>query len=179
MVNGRDKWLNPSAALTRFNPPEGAVTAIQAAERKQRSRYGFLVSDIGLLIHQDTTSEVIEQIPVYPIPHMPSWLPGLINLRGNLIPVFDLKLFLGLEQHDEQQKQWLLILGTDDQAVSLFCDGLPRIVDTTHPLGRLPPLPTALRPHAVRAYAYEGIIWSEFDHEHFFKSASAQIASTA
>ena len=177
MVNGRDKWLNPSAALTRFNPPEGTVTAIQAAERKQRARYGFQVSDIGLLIHQDTTSEVIEQIPVYPIPHMPYWLPGLINLRGNLIPVFDLKLFLGLE-HDSQQKQWLLILGADDHAVSLFCDGLPKMVDTTRPLERLPPLPMALRPHIVRAYAYEGIIWSELDHEHFFHSVAAQITST-
>lgn len=178
MVNGRDKWLDPSAALTRFNPPEGAVTAIQSAERKQRARYGFLVGDIGLLIHQDTTSEVIEQIPIYPIPHMPYWLPGLINLRGNLIPVFNLKLYLGL-QHDEQQKQWLLILGADDHAVSLFCDGLPKTVDTNNPLERLPPLPTALRPHVARTYAYEGTIWSEFDHEHFFKSVSAQIASTA
>ncbi|MEZ5582094.1 MAG: chemotaxis protein CheW [Candidatus Competibacteraceae bacterium] len=164
--------------MTRFNPPEGAVTAIEATGRKQRARYGFQVGDIGLLINQDTTSEVIEQIPVYPIPHMPYWLPGLINLRGNLIPVFDLKQFLGLE-HDSQQKQWLLILGADDQAVSLFSDGLPRVVDIAHPLERLPPLPMALRPHIVRAYAYEGIIWSEFNHEHFFRALAAQITSTA
>jgi twitching motility protein PilI len=178
MVNGREKWLTPSAALTRFNPPQGVVTAIQTAQRKQRSRYGFRVGDIGLLIHQDTTSEVIEKIPIYSIPHMPYWVPGLINLRGNLLPVFNLKLFLGLEQ-DSQEKQWLLILGAGERAISVFSDGLPRIVDTSHPLERVPPLPMALRPHISRAYAEEGTIWSEFDHERFFQSVAAQIATKA
>ncbi|NJN45178.1 MAG: chemotaxis protein CheW [Candidatus Competibacteraceae bacterium] len=178
MVNGRDNWLNPSAALTRFNPPEGAVTTIQAAERRQRARYGFQVGDIGLLINQDTTSEIIEEVPIYPIPHMPRWLPGLINLRGNLLPVFNLKQFFGLGQ-DSLEKQWLLILGAGEQAVCLFADGLPRVVATTHPLERVPPLPVALRPHVSKTYAYEGIVWSEFDHERFFSSVTAQIASTA
>jgi len=175
MVNSREKLLSPSAALNRFSPSEGAVTGIQPYERRQRTRYGMLIGDIGLLIDQATTCEIIEQTPIYPLPHMPHWQRGLINLRGNLVPVFDLKSLMELDQ-ESSEKQWLLVLDRGEMAVGLFGDGLPRPVATTRPMDRLPPLPSVLRPHISQAFTFEGFVWLAFDHRSFFQSLATRIS---
>lgn len=169
------RWLNPSAALNRFKPPRGATTGIAPIER-QRARYGFQVGGIGLLIGQDTVSEVVEQTAVYPLPNTPSWLVGLVNLRGNLVPVFDVKQFLELEDGNNQDKRRLLILDRGEKAVAVLIDGLPQPAVTRHILSRLPPLPAALRIHVAKAYAQDDLIWLEFDHQNFFQTLGGQVS---
>jgi twitching motility protein PilI len=163
------RWLSPSAALNRFKPPRGIATGIAPVER-QRARYGFQIGDIGLLIGQDTSSEVLERAPVYPLPKAPTWLLGLVNLRGNLVPVFDVKPLLELEGDDAQDKRRLLILGGGDKAVGIMIDGLPQLAATNNALSRLPPLPAALRPYVAKAYVRDNAVWLEFDHYGFFGS---------
>lgn len=172
------RWLNPSAALDRFKPPPGMVTGAAPVER-QRARYGFRLGAIGLLIGQDTVSEVLEQTPVYPLPNTPSWVLGLVNLRGNLAPVFDVKRFLELEDDDDREKRRLLILDQGDKAVGILIDGLPRLAFISRALSRLPPLPVALQAHVAKAYMQEDVVWLEFDHQGFFKALVGDIAGTA
>ena len=169
------RWLNPSAALNRFKPPRGAVTGVAPAERR-RARYGFRVGGIGLLVGQDTVSEVLEQAPVYPLPNTPSWVLGLVNLRGNLAPVFDVKRFLELEDDNAQEKRRLLILDQGDKAVGVLIDGLPQTALTSHALSRLPPLPAALQAHVAKAYVQDDLVWLEFDHRSFFQTLGGQVA---
>lgn len=169
------RWLNPSMALNRFKPPRGATTGITPIER-QRTRYGFRVGSIGLLVGQDTVSEVVEQTAVYPLPNTPSWLVGLANLRGNLVPVFDVKQFLELEDGNNQGKRRLLILDRGDKTVGVLIDGLPQTAVTRHVLSRLPPLPATLRTHVAKAYAHDDLIWLEFDHQSFFRALGGHMA---
>lgn len=171
------RWLEPSAALNRFKPPPGAVGGLAATEH-QRARYAFKIGDIGLLIDQDTTSEVLEQWVVYPLPNMPPWFPGLINLRGNLAPVFDVKQFLQLDK-DVQEKRWLLILDEGEGAVGLFIDNLPQLALTRQALSRLPPLPATLRAHVAKGYRQNDQVWLEFDHRGFFRTLGGQVAGVA
>ncbi len=169
------RWLNPSAALNRFKPPQGMTTGIVLAER-QRARYGFRVGDIGLLVGLNTVSEVLEKASIFPLPNTPPWLLGLVNLRGNLVPVFDVRLFLELKADQGQEKRWLMVLDQGDRAVGLLIDGLPQTASTQQVLSRLPPLPTALRAYASKAYAQEGGVWLEFDHQGFFQALGGRMA---
>ncbi|MFO1372410.1 MAG: chemotaxis protein CheW [Candidatus Competibacteraceae bacterium] len=173
----RGQWLSPSAALQRFQPPAvlsmgSRVTATQA----QQTRYGFRVGNLGLLIGPTTMSEVMEPLPVYPIPLTPPWLLGLVNLRGNLVPLFELKQLLELTG-EPRGKPMLLVLDRGEYAVGMLIDGLPQIPALDRPLSRLPPLPTVLQPHAVRAYIHAGTVWVEFDHQGFFQAAAARLAT--
>jgi twitching motility protein PilI len=173
-------WLNPSAALSRFKPPRGVATGIKTVGR-ERVRYGFRVGSIGMLIDQDTVSEIMEQIPIYPLPNTPPWMLGLVNLRGNLAPVFDLKQVLELEDGRQDGRPWerrLLILDRGDKAVGILIDGLPQTAVTSHALSRLPPLPPVLQTHVAKAYAQADLVWLEFDHQSFFRSLSRRMAGT-
>ncbi len=172
------RWLNPSAALGRFKPPHGVTTGIAPAE-SQRPRYGFRIGDIGLLIGQDTASEVLEQTTVYPLPNTPSWILGLVNLRGNLAPVFDVKQFLELEEGATQEKRRLLILDQGEKAAGILIDGLPQMVLINHTLPRLPPMPATLQAHIAKAYRQEDIVWLEFDHQGFFRMLGGYVAGAA
>ncbi|HRD49402.1 MAG: chemotaxis protein CheW [Candidatus Competibacter sp.] len=169
------RWLSPSAALNRFKPPRGMAIGVAPAER-QRARYGFRIGGVGLLIGQDTSSEVLERAPVYPLPKAPAWLLGLVNLRGNLVPVFNVKPLLELEDGDAPDKSRLLILGGGDKAVGILIDGLPQLAATSNALPRLPPLPVALRPYVTKAYMRDNTVWLEFDHYGFFEALGGRMA---
>jgi twitching motility protein PilI len=170
------RWLSPSAALNRFKPPHGIVTGIAPAERQRRARYGFRIGSIGLLIGQDTSSEVLEQTSIYPLPNAPVWLLGLVNLRGNLVSVFDVKPLLELDAGAAQDKRRLLILGRGDKAVGIMIDGLPQLAATSNSLSRLPPLPVALRSYIAKAYVQDKAVWLEFDHHSFFGALGGRMA---
>ncbi len=163
------RWLSPGAALSRFKAPRGMATGIAPVERR-RERYGFLIGDMHFLIAQGTASEVLDQTAVYPLPNTPPWLMGLINLRGNLVPVFDARPFLDLTENVGQRKRWLLILDRGDKAGGLFIDGPPQATTPGQALSRLPPLPEVLRPHVGKAYVRDDVVWLEFDHKNFFQS---------
>ena len=105
-----------------------------------------------------------------PLPNTPVWLLGLINLRGNLTPIFDIKDFLQLENQDTSEKRRLLILDQAEKAVGILIDGLPHTAMTQHVLTRLPPLPAVLEPYVAKAYAQDAMIWLEFDHQGFFQT---------
>lgn len=173
------RWLTPSGALNRFKPPRGIMTGIAAPTEWQRTRYGFRIGDIGLLIGQDTSSELLDRITIYPLPKAPIWLLGLVNLRGNLLPAFDMRPILDLEDSKASDQRHLLILGRGDKAIGIMIDGLPQLADTRHTISRLPPLPEALRPHIAKAYMQNNTIWLEFDHGGFFWALSVPTTETA
>ncbi|MEH6872894.1 MAG: chemotaxis protein CheW [Candidatus Competibacter sp.] len=168
------RWLEPSTALNRFKPPPGIMGGLAATERR-RARYGFWIGDFGLLIDQDTTSEVLERWVIYPLPNVPAWFLGLINLRGNLVPIFDVKQFLQLEE-GTREKRWLLILDQGEGTVGFFIDGLPQPVSTHQALPRLPPLPAVLRAHIAGGYTQDDQTWLGFEHRSFFRVLGGQVA---
>ena len=65
--------------------------------------------------------------------YVPNTLPfvlGVYNLRGEIIPILDLRLFFNVEVHDQQDKklQNLLILTLDDQTFGLVVDKIDKVV---------------------------------------------------
>ena len=68
--------------------------------------------DYGLDIRYVT--EIIINPPVTPLPLMPSYITGIINLRGQIIPIVNIRLFMGKEA----------IRGSDDCVVILNIDNI-------------------------------------------------------
>lgn len=165
--------LAPSEALTRFAPPTGALLGPVQLREEQTARYGFRVSSLGFLIKPGTGSEVVEARGIAPLPNAPHWLAGVMNLRGNPVPVFDLCSALELARNDESQKSMVLVLDKGEHAAGLLIDGLPRVV----PQGKAiePPggLPTRLVAFTAQAVATRDAIWLEFDHVGFLTSLAA------
>ena len=77
-----------------------------------------LVSSFGEVV------EILSMPPVTPVPGAQSWLLGIGNLRGNLFPVVDLKLFLEGERTVLHEGQRVLVMRQQGGDVALTIDEL-------------------------------------------------------
>jgi twitching motility protein PilI len=167
------EWMLPSAALDRFEPPADMVLA--AAVKKEAGRYGFKIGTLGLLIQLGSGSEVMQMPTLWTLPGAPPWLLGLINLRGNLVPVFELRQLLGLPQRAGGDKPMVMVFDQGDKAVGIVIDDFPKPLSALKPLPNLPQLPTALNGHVHTGYVKDEMIWLEFDHNSFFEEMARNV----
>ncbi len=175
---GPDTWLEPEQALTRFKRPDISVLGLEdSSDKAVQTRFGFKLENIGILISERTLSEVMKSFQVYPIPNTQPWMQGLTNLRGNLIPVYDLALLLGLTTEPMEHNN-LLILEKGEDSIGVLIDNLPRSRDISqwHSLMHSPRLPAGLTDYLIEVYAVDEVIWISFDHKGFFESLKPDIA---
>ncbi len=57
--------------------------------------------------------EIIGIVPIRPVPQTPSYIRGVINLRGKVIPVMDLRLRFGMEEHAYTDRTCIIVLEHD------------------------------------------------------------------
>lgn len=166
-------FMSPLQALNRFADLPHITTASepQFDNTTGRMSYGFRLANLGFVISAETNSEVMEPLPIFPLPNTPSWFLGLSNLRGNIVPVYNLEKAFDIHA-DEEGKRYLMVLGKNDQAVGVMISGLPQplILDEAHVMTDQPPLPKSLREFATKTYMIDQQPWIEFDHRDFFQA---------
>jgi len=165
------QWDDPVAAPNRFLASAEEEPRPVRVPRTRSIRYGFKVGSMRLLIPADKVSEVTDTSPICALPTSEDWLLGMINLRGNLVPIFDLHRLFGEEQHSDVKSR-LLTIDRGAGAVGMRIDGTPQAVDTLNRAERPPSLPKILEDVCEYAYIDCDSIWLEFDAETFFSSVS-------
>lgn len=68
-------------------------------------------------------------VAVTSLPDAPAWLSGVINLRGRLVPVVDLRLRLGVGAPAVDLSTPIVIASHGDGVVGLIVDAVSGIVD--------------------------------------------------
>ena len=167
-----NKWLHPTQALQRqFSVTETTTATTENKVSETVRRLGFKIGDIGLLIGDNTISELTDILPICRIPNTPVHLLGLVNLRGNLTPVFDLHHLLNVTQQ-QKTKQMLLVLGRGEKAAGLLIDDLPahQILLRQEKLESLPQLTEVIKPFISGGYKQQNNMWLNFDYQSFFQS---------
>jgi purine-binding chemotaxis protein CheW len=91
----------------------------------------FVVDDLHLGVDVTDVQEVIRFQQMTSVPLAPEVVLGLINLRGQIVTVLDLRAMLGLPalESDELPTN-VVIRGGQDEAVSVLVDSLSDVVDT-------------------------------------------------
>ena len=57
--------------------------------------------------------EIVEMMPITPIPRAPPYLSGIINLRGEITTILNLASLLGLPKHEGVNNQKIVVLVSD------------------------------------------------------------------
>jgi len=107
-----------------------------------------------------------------PLPGAAAYLLGLINLRGNLVPIFDLGMALGGRRSDVTPNKLFLILDKGDNAVGMVIDSYPQPLVGLRSISQLPQLPVTLEAHVPAAFMLDERVWLDFNHESFFDKLS-------
>lgn len=157
----------PEAALAFSEPPLGVqVVAVGQAAPQKQIRYGFRIEALCFLINPDAGSEVIEIPSITAMPGALTGFLGLINLRSNLVPLFDMRTLLNMTA--AAVNNMVLVFGQGKEAVAVMIKDAPEALAALQPLTALPPLPEVLRSHVHAGYMQDETVWLEFDHAAFF-----------
>lgn len=125
--------LMPAAALNRdlswlvAASWEGAPVAL--ADAPAVERIGFRAAGLWLVCPVEQVAEVAPPPPVYRVPNLPRWMPGAVSLRGEVMPVLDLSVWLG--RPAEPVHPMLLVLGRGEERAALRIDDRPDIFHFT------------------------------------------------
>jgi chemotaxis signal transduction protein len=110
-----------------------------------RAWCSFKLGDQRYGVELERVQEVIRPQPVTRVPSAPPALAGLMNLRGRIVPVVDLRVLLGLGFADETS--FLVIVRSEDGPVALLVDEIGD-VERVHDDAPVPWLPGAGHPAA-------------------------------
>lgn len=72
--------------------------------------------------------EIIRMMPITKVPNAPHYVEGVINLRGNVIPVIDMRKRFGVEaaSHDSQTR--IKVMDLRGQIVGFVVDGVREVL---------------------------------------------------
>jgi purine-binding chemotaxis protein CheW len=82
----------------------------------------FYVSDMCLALEIGLIQEIIRDIKVTRVPHAPPQVRGVINLRGEVTTVIDLRQVLGLAPLDATSNTQTLIVRSQGESIGLIVD---------------------------------------------------------
>jgi len=167
---------------------EGGLDLAPAGERDPRLRYGFRIGRYGFLSRPGLSGEVVVAPVIYRVPLAPPWLAGVLNQRGNIVPVFELSYLTEGAPHTpsaepdaaDRGERVVVVLGKGDEAVGLFADGLPRALA---PAAEPPPslgssLPEIVADYMRPAFSRDGVVWMELDYAGLFRSLASRTSAS-
>ncbi|MDD6319105.1 MAG: chemotaxis protein CheW [Succinatimonas hippei] len=73
--------------------------------------------------------EVLRYTDIAPVPGAPSYVLGIINLRGNVVTVIDTRQRFGLPSADVTDNTRIMIIESDNHVVGILVDSVAEVVD--------------------------------------------------
>ena len=83
--------------------------------------------DYGIEIRHVT--EIIGIQNITEVPDMPPHVKGVINLRGKVIPVMDVRLRFGVEERPYDDRTCIIVININEQPVGLIVDRVLEVLD--------------------------------------------------
>lgn len=113
----------------------------------------------GLELEQ--TREIIEYSGITEVPLMPNFLAGVINLRGEVVPVIDLAVRLGRSPIQIHKRTCIIVIELhaqeQDYVLGLLADAVNEVIDINHSDIEEPPAFGAnIRAEFIRGIAKQG-----------------------
>jgi purine-binding chemotaxis protein CheW len=110
----------------------------------------MLVSDLKVIVFQLNDKEYavpvgqvksIEKIMhITRVPHTYPFVKGVMNLRGVVTPLIDLRVRFGLEEQAYSESTRVIIVSVEDKEVGLIVDGANDVIDIPSSMIEPPPV---------------------------------------
>lgn len=104
-----------------------------------REEFGFEIRYVTEIVGIQTITEV---------PDMPDFVRGVINLRGKVIPVMDVRLRFGITPREYDDRTCIIVINVKEQVVGLIVDTVSEVLDI--PKAEIDPTPDLRRDRGNR-----------------------------
>ncbi len=82
--------------------------------------YGIFINDV---------IEIIELQKITEVPDMPKYVKGVINLRGKVIPIMDLRIRFKMEIREYDDRTCIVIVNINEKPIGFIVDTVLEVVD--------------------------------------------------
>lgn len=134
-----DKFEMPSSGLAEdilaqfIEKAQSETDQSRADERKEQSEETFHLVTFQLGneeygIEIASVQEIIRATDITPVPGAPSHVRGVINLRGKIIPVVDLRTRFALPQTEADDSQRIVVIELKEKRIGMLVDGVSQVI---------------------------------------------------
>ena len=168
------------------NPPDsmGEHTSLFSSDElifqeehddKVKTRYGYKISNMNFLVPEGMGSEVIQNPNIFNLPNSPTWIVGLINIRGNIIPVMNIDKLLN-KISDKKYSNILVLNKSDNQkAIAIMINDLPISLEHNDSTASSSNYPEQLLDFVSDGFSQQNNDWIEFSPQKLFEKLAGKL----
>jgi purine-binding chemotaxis protein CheW len=98
----------------------------------------FFINNICFGVPIEDVQEFMEHQQITRVPLAPSVLPGIINLRGQILTTIDLRIRLGLTSIQQRENPMMMVIRTSEGPMNLLVDKIGMVQDVDSSLFEKP-----------------------------------------
>jgi purine-binding chemotaxis protein CheW len=99
-------------------------------EDTQNGKYlTFVIGSEEYGIEIRHVTEIIGIQSITDLPDMPSFVKGVINLRGKVIPVIDIRLRFSMQEREYDERTCIVVVKVNATSVGLIVDSVSEVLD--------------------------------------------------
>ncbi len=83
--------------------------------------------------------EIIRIIQVTKVPNSPDYVEGVINLRGRVIPIIDLRSRFGMEKKEPDKNTRIVVIEVDKKTLGFIVDAVKEVIRIPKEITEAPP----------------------------------------
>ncbi len=103
----------------------------------------FISDGLYFGVHTDNVIEIINNHKIRPLPMVPDYVRGIINLRGQILPIVDMRLRMGKPYQEYTSQTCIVILEIESNMIGIVVDSVAQVIDINLQDAR--PIPTENR----------------------------------
>ncbi|MCD8000749.1 MAG: chemotaxis protein CheW [Clostridiales bacterium] len=127
-----------SEQIENLNEQEQEQTAADDSSSVVRC-LTFESGGLTLFLSTEYVIEIINAYSITPLPLVPSFIKGIINLRGQILPVVDIRMCMGKPEMEYTNKTCIVVLNVDSIPLGFVVDSVRQVVDIN--LQQVRPIP--------------------------------------
>ncbi len=89
----------------------------------------FISDELYFAVDAEYVVEIITSHSVTHLPKLPEFVTGIINLRGQIIPIIDFRLRMGRPVIGYTDKSCIIVIDVNSIMMGLFVDSVSHVVD--------------------------------------------------
>lgn len=73
--------------------------------------------------------EIIGLLPITPVPKMPNYVRGVLNLRGKIVPIMNLRVRFDLPTVEDTEETCIIVIQEDKHLMGIVVDKVSEVAD--------------------------------------------------